>query len=403
MSVILSRIPGESPFEHHKRLVYGKLYDKSLAEVDYSELATPIYGKPYSSDVARRMMYGSFKTLQLLEDAGVSPCVVDADTAEKVAELRKERQKYFDQRREYHKLLTLKARSENLEKALIEAANNLNDTVGSMYDGVLLRETSGLPYSEAILVFCDWHLGMTTDNVWNTYNVEICKERVRRVVDSAIERILLHSCDTLHIVALGDMVHGAIHTSARVASEELICDQIMQASEILAQSITELSQFVRNTKVYVTYGNHARTVQNKKDSVHRDNMERIIPWWLKQRLCGFDNIEVMPEEETEFVFINSCGHEFCASHGDLDTVRTSPRLLATLFQKKYGKDIDYILLADKHHRESFEELGVTAMICGALCGADDYANDKRLFSTPEQLLLIVNEKDGLDAEYRLKC
>lgn len=43
------------------------------------------------------------------------------------------------------------------------------------------------------------------------------------------------------------------------------------------------------------------------------------------------------------------------------------------------------------------------MICGALCGADDYANDKRLYSTPSQLLLIFNPIDGLDAEYRLKC
>lgn len=43
------------------------------------------------------------------------------------------------------------------------------------------------------------------------------------------------------------------------------------------------------------------------------------------------------------------------------------------------------------------------MICGSLCGTDDYANDKRLFSYPSQLLLIVNEENGVDAEYKLKC
>jgi hypothetical protein len=65
-------------------------------------------------------------------------------------------------------------------------------------------------------------------------------------------------------------------------------------------------------------------------------------------------------------------------------------------------NLEYIILGDKHHRESFEEMGITSMICGSLCGADDYSSNKRLFSTPSQLLLIFN-KDGLDAEYRISC
>ena len=177
----------------------------------------------------------------------------------------------------------------------------------------------------------------------------------------------------------------------------------MQVSEILAQAIMRLNQYVEETFVYMTYGNHARTIQNKHDSIHRDNMERIVPWWLMQRFQMFDNITIMPESENEFLFVNACGHDICAAHGDLDTVKCSTRLLATIFQKKYGKDIEYILLGDKHHRESFNELGITATICGSLCGTDDYANDKRLYSHPEQLLLIVNPEYGVDAEYRLKC
>lgn len=171
----------------------------------------------------------------------------------------------------------------------------------------------------------------------------------------------------------------------------------------LAQSVDYLSQFVRETTVYITYGNHARTIQNKKDNIHRDNMERIIPWWLEQRLSKNESVSIAPDTQTEFLFVNAAGHDICASHGDIDSVKSSPRMLTTLFGKQYGKNIEYILLGDKHHRESFEELGVTSMICGALCGADDYANDKRLYSTPSQLLLIFNPVEGLDAEYRLKC
>jgi len=252
------------------------------------------------------------------------------------------------------------------------------------------------------LVFGDWHYGMITDNIFNSYNTEICKKRVAEVVSEAISKILLHHCNTVHIVILGDLFHGAIHTSARVASEELTCEQIMQVSEILAQSVENISGCVDNVYVYTTYGNHGRTVQNKNDNIHKDNMERIIPWWLEQRLKNNPKIKELNRGDGEFLFINACGHNLCAVHGDLDNVK-SPLGLAGLFRKKRNIDIEYVLLGDKHHRESFEQLGITATICGALCGTDDYANDKRLYSTPSQLLLIVNKERGVDTECVLRC
>lgn len=404
-TIDLRRIESESPLAYHKRLVYGKLVDKTLADCDYSELAELIYGQPYSSDVARRMMYGSRKTLELLDDERtqqVSDSSLLSELELKRVEIQQERQRFFDQRREFNRLLAAEGRKEHIYESLTAAADKLMESIGCVFednhfDHVHFDDT------EAVLVFSDWHYGMETSNVFNKYNTEICKTRVINTVNAAIHRISLHHCRKLHVVVLGDLMHGAIHTSARVASEELACDQLMQASEILAQAILKLSQYVEETAVYVTYGNHARTVQNKHDSIHRDNMERLVPWWLTQRMQAYDNITIMPEPENEFLFINACGHDLCASHGDLDTARCSPRLLTTVFQKKYGKDIEYILLGDKHHRESFNELGVTATVCGSLCGTDDYANDKRLYSHPEQLLLIVDPEYGVDAEYRLKC
>lgn len=402
----LSRREGESVVEHHKRLIRGKLVDKTLSDYDYTELAKYVYGKEYAPDVARRMMYGSRKTLDLLENEKINATAdrtVLNEIDEKLIELRKERQRFFDQRREYNKLLSADGRKEYMYDRLVDAAEDLYDTVGVVYCETNCENNDGLSDNEAVLVFSDWHYGMVADNVFNKYDTEVCVQRITKVVQDAVKRIQLHKCRKLHIVVLGDLIHGGIHASVRVASEELVCDQLMQVSEILAQTIDHLSTFVEETTVYITYGNHARTIQNKKDNLHRDNMERIVPWWLEQRLFRNESITIAPDTQTEFLFISAAGHDLCASHGDIDTVKTSPRMLTTLFGKQYGKDIEYILLGDKHHRESFEELGVTSMICGALCGADDYANDKRLYSTPSQLLLIFNPVDGLDAEYRIKC
>lgn len=404
----LERKIGESDIAYHKRLVYGKLEDKTLSGVDYDELSRYLYGKQFSRDVARRLTYGSYRTLKIMDSQVAntpSKEELSFEIAEQTRELQKERQRYFDQRREYKKMLSEEGRREHLEAALAVAAGKLNETVGRIFpDANVIDYLNSIESgTEAVLVFSDWHYGMVADNVFNKYNTKICAERVERVVRQAVNRMLLHHCSKLHIVILGDVMHGAIHTSARVASEELAADQLMQVSEILAQAIEYLSQFVEHTLVYTTYGNHARTIQNKKDSIHRDNMERIVPWWLRQRLKGLDGITIVSEEENEFLFIEACGHQFVAAHGDMDSVKSSPRLLATLFQKKYGMDIEYVLLGDKHHRESFDEVGICAMICGSLCGTDDYANSKRLYSQPEQLLLIVTKDDGVDAEYRIKC
>ena len=388
----------ESDFQYHKRLVYGKLDDKTLADYDYSELSRYVYGKEYSTDVARRMMYGSKRTLDLMSDVATSDnSEIISDIDKRMMDLRKEQQKFYDQRRELNKMLMSEARSEHLEDILKNSIESLD--LSNMYNGSdIILDTDE---TEAVLVFSDWHYGMTTDNIFNRYNTDICRGRVRTIVENAIKRIRLHKCDKLHIILLGDFVHGALRASTRVASEELVVDQLMNVSEILAQSINELSKYVNSVYVYSTYGNHARVTPEKKDSIHADNFERIVGWWLEQRFSDNAKIKIVYDECWEFIIAKVCGHDLIAAHGDIDTVKTSPRLLASLFHKEFGMDIEYIILGDKHHRESFEELGVTSMICGALCGADDYANDKRLYSSPGQLLLIFNY-DGLDAEYRLR-
>lgn len=400
----LERLPGETDFQYHKRLILGKLENRTLSDVDYTELSDLVYGKEYSSDVARRMMYGSKFTINLLEENNIHKINEDEilkDINRQKEELAKERQRFMDQRREYNKRVAFEGREEHLYDIIADAAYRLHETTGNVFKDE--RYSDIVSDNEAILVFSDWHYGMVADNVYNKFNTDICKERIETVVAKAIKRMTAHQCKHLHVVVLGDLFHGGIHVSTRVASEELICDQLMQSSEILAQAIIKLSQYVPETTVCTTYGNHARSVSNKDDSIHRDNMERIVRWWLEQRLSDYPDIVVAEESNNEFCYLDVCGHGFCASHGDIDKVTTSPRLLYTLFKKQYGVDIEYVIIGDKHHSESFNELGITAKICGSLCGVDEYANVKRLYAKPSQLLWIVNEESGVDAEYELRC
>ena len=398
----IERLNNESDFDYHKRLIYGKLVDKTLSDMDFSELSEPLYGNQYTSDHTRKMMSGSLKTLKLAELDKIQKEQSDSsisDIDRRMMELQKEQQKLSDQRRELKKLLCDDARQEHLEKSLTEAAKSLDSTVGKLFGDKECVTVTG--ENEAVFVLSDWHYGMTTDNIFNTYDTDICRKRVRAAVNNAISRIILHGCRKIHVVLLGDFVSGGIHVSVRVASEELVIDQLMHVSEILAQCINQLSVYTDEVCVYSTYGNHGRMIAKKEANIRSDNIERIIGWWLEQRLSDNDRVSFQNDYDG-YLFINACGHEICATHGNFDALKSSPRLISSLMHKELGKNIECIILGDKHHRESFEELGIVAMICGSLCGTDDYATEKRLFSTPSQLLLIFN-RDGLDAEYRIRC
>lgn len=400
------RREGEADFEYGLRLIEIKVEQKP-DDLDWEDIVEAV-GLDCHRDSLRKAAsvtpYSGYAVAQYFKRkfAAADKSNQDEYLGEldfKIMEMRKEAKRFYDQRREFHKLVDRLGREENLEDRLVDAAIALNEQLP-------LRVDKNICYTyddnEAILVFADWHYGMKTDNIWEKFNTEVCRNRVERLVETAVERIRLHRCRRLHILLLGDMAHGAIHTSARVASEELVCDQVMQVSEIIAQAVNALADEVEETVVHATYGNHLRTVQNKNDSIHADNMERLIPWWLEQRLGDRGDV-VFPEAEYyEFLYFDVCGYNICATHGDLDNVKNAGRTLNTLFVKKYGSEIDYVILADKHHKEEFEELGIESMIVRSLCGTDEYANGKRLYSTPGQLMMVFKPGIGADAYYQIK-
>lgn len=406
MHPLYEKFDYETDYEYGLRLIETKVEEKP-EDLDWQDIVEAL-GLDCHRDSLRKAAsvtpYSGYEVAQYYKRkaaehalSGASASYADElDT--KAMNLRIEAQKYSDQRREFNKLLAKLGRTENISDCLADAAQKLNEQYP------LLRSNAVPPYldDEAVIVLSDWHYGMVTNNVWEVYNVETCKDRVSQLVTSIIRRLHIHCCKSAHIVLLGDMAHGAIHVSSRVASEELVCDQIMNVSEILAQFISSVAEYVEETHVYSTYGNHLRTVQKKDDSIHADNMERIIPWWLQQRLSGRCDIKFHDSSYHEFLYFSVCGYNICATHGDLDSVKNSGRLFSSIFNKKYNLPVDYVLLADKHHNESFDELGISSMIVGSLCGTDEYANGKRLYSTPSQTMLIFNPDCGRDAIYQIE-
>ena len=175
----------------------------------------------------------------------------------------------------------------------------------------------------------------------------------------------------------------------------------MNVSEIMAEAIGELSKYVNHITLYSCYGNHMRTVQDKDESIHSDNMEKLIPWWLEWRLKDNSKVEIKYSEYKEFTKLNVLGYNICCLHGDLDNFKNIGTTVNTIFSRKFGETIDYTVSGDKHHLEEFEQFDIESILIRSLCGTDDYANNKRLYSKAGQTLMIFNDEYGRESTYHI--
>lgn len=394
----LKRLPDESDDQYFYRVCNMKeslgFTWPQMAEIFNNELGCN------KGDTAYRKRWSAFKSVL---EANADKIVGEDksylnEIKEATDELYKAKRQLYDQRREYNKLLVSDARADNLTEKLIEAAKIVPlENYSSFFSA-----SNNISNKEAVLLLSDWHYGQVSNNIWNSYDVDICIKRVSKLFEKVVGAVQEHSIKQLHIVLLGDFVQGAIHTGCRVASEENTCEQLMHVSELLANFINALSAHVNNINVYSTYGNHARTIQNKDDSIHADNMERIIPWWIRQRLMNNDKINVIDSEYYEFIYFCVCGYNVVCTHGDLDKFKDISVTINSIFSRKYGKTIDYTFSGDKHHIESFEQFGIESTLVGSLCGTDEYANNKRLYATPTQTLCIFAPESGKLCTYNIK-
>jgi hypothetical protein len=403
MNDILVHLPNETEDQCLWRV--GRAKDAGTLTENWPEIAL-FFNKTFREDdtqyydpSAYRKKYRNFVTAYesiFSQENFTSSQIAEYEDQKK--EMFKIKKQWQDQRRECIKLWTEESRFDHLVEKLIESATRLCEIKPLTFDDYILNYDN----SEAVICWADWHYGMVTDNIWNQYNTDICIQRVAEFVNKAVARLSRHGVKRLHIMLLGDAAHGSIHNSCRVASEEDTCDQLMQVSEIMAEAINELSNYVPEVNVYATYGNHLRTVQNKNDSIHSDNMEKIIPWWLEQRLQNNSRVNIIKGDYYEFIYLNVCGYNVVGAHGDLEKFKQFGLTVNTLFNKKYGMSIDYTVSADKHHIEEFEQLGIESILVRSLCGTDEYSNNNRLYSAPGQTLMIFTPEEGRDGTYNIK-
>ena len=258
-------------------------------------------------------------------------------------------------------------------------------------------KVSGNNDAEAILLLSDWHYGMVCDNPWNTFNPEVCKERVNKLLAKVVDILNKNDIDTIHVLDLADLIAGRIHTQIRIESRFDVITQTMDVAEILAEFINELSYHC-NVKFYSCLDNHSRLEPNKKESMDLESLARIIPWYLVERMRGNDSVEIFDNEfGADIITCTVAGHNVIGVHGDNDRPTNALERLSLMTHKHY----DMLCTSHLHHFSCDEQHQSIVVANSSLMGVDRYAEKLRLTSDPSQTLIIATPENVCECIHRI--
>lgn len=293
-----------------------------------------------------------------------------------------EKTKVRDTYNAYRRTLRDEARIESFKDTITSMVSQLNE---------LPKLNTSTPISsgdtEAILMLSDLHIGVDCDNFYNKYNTKVAAARLDILANEVIKYCELHKVCRLSICDLGDSIAGLIHINARLEQELTTVEQVMTAAELLAQFLNKVQYAASEVYYRTVTDNHSRIVADKNQHIEKDNLGKIIVWYLTARLEGsrikfkHDNID---DSLGKFDLLNKKTVIF--AHGHLDTIDRS-------FQSFVGATrefVDYVLLGHYHSEKMKSFQGTKVYVNGSIVGTEQYALSKRLFSDPSQTLLIFN-------------
>lgn len=378
-----------------REIVIGKLVDRTIDD-DYEELSERLFGEGncFSASEVRKRMYGMKAIIEAIERDG-EESIRDADTLSaldaKKIELQMERQKFYDQRNAFNRLIRERSRQEELNEILVEAVRfgNLPQLHYERFDIA--------PSDNDLLVSLnDIHYGANVSNFWNTYNSDVCREMMCRYLDRIISIGETHRSENCVVWANGDEISGNIHQSIAVTNKENVIEQIKGVSELIAEFLAELSRHFNNVTFVSVAGNHSRIEPNKDRALISERLDDLVEWYLGARLQNFENVTIGGGEKIDHTIylVDIRGQTYCGVHGDFDGSASKVQAL----QAMAGRPIYAVLSGHLHHNKVDEVQGVKTIMAGSFLGMDDYCVQKRIVGRAEQMVCVCDE-NGVRCSY----
>ena len=378
-------------------IVIGKLVDRTIDD-DYAELSERLFGEGncFNSSEVRKRMYGMKAIIDAIEregEAAIRSADMLSEFDRKKIELQVERQKFFDQRNAFNKLVRERSRQEELNEILVDAVQSGNlPRLDYEYHEITPSD------NDLLVSLNDIHYGATVNNYWNTYNSDICRDMMRQYLDRIIQIARTHSSENCIVWANGDEISGNIHKSITVTNKENVIEQVKGVSELIAEFIAELSKHFATVTFVSVAGNHSRLDPNKDNALVSERLDDLVEWYLSARLQNFDNVIIGGGEKVDetMYLIDVRGKTYCGVHGDFDGSASKVQALQTMARKP----LYAVLSGHLHHCKIDDVQGIRTIMAGSFLGMDDYCVQKRIYGRPEQMVCVCDES-GVRCSYNV--
>lgn len=310
----------------------------------------------------------------------------------KIQELRKERIKLSDARVEYNKLIRQEARKESyadmVKRIICENVEPMN---------IPVHYTLFNSSTDLLVHLTDIHTGIEIHNWKNDFDLDILKQRIEKFTSDILDIRGMHQSENCYLV-VGEILSGIIHNNLRLQNNMDLMEQFKYVSELISAMLSRMANHFNHIYVYTTPGNHSRISPKKEDALDGENMDILLPFYLKARMQNFENITICDNNiEPEIAMFNIRGNNIFAVHGHKD----SPSNVVQNFTLMFGIKPQIVLLGHRH-TNSMETVYDTKVIqSGCVSGSDNYATSIRKVNKPEQTVSVIGE-NGLICLYDIQ-
>lgn len=315
------------------------------------------------------------------------------DLKEMKREIQKEKIKLSDERTELKRLYREQARRESFLNVVKRV---MSEDVEPLVEP---NHIGGFNYSnnDLIVSLTDIHTGIEIDNAFNKFNENILRKRFNTYLQKILEVRERHNSEKCYVI-IGEVVSGIIHNNLRIENNLDLMQSFKLVATLISDFLTELSKYFNSVHVYINEGNHSRISPNKDDNIQGENVDVLVPFYLKARLQLIDDIFIHENEVMEEIAMFKVrGNIVMSAHGDNDKVSSVVQKFTMLFDVK--PDLVYL---GHRHTNAMETVYDTKVIqSGCLSGTDNYALSKRLRNKAEQTISVITE-DGLECLYDVK-
>lgn len=348
----------------------------------------------YRSEAAYRKPYQQAKRFY---EAGVFSRYIDssyvAALRDAKQDIRKEKQKLFDERAALNKVIREQSRKESMLDIMKRAFDEYEPVLFE-YVPNDVRDSD----NDLIIHLTDIHCGMTINSPFNKFDTSVLEMRLKKYLAEIDDIRTTYDSENAYLILGGDLIHGLIHLNARIEAKENVVMQIMQVADLIGKFIFELSKIFKTVEVHTTAGNHSRSTSGKEESPRGENFDLLIPYICEKTLQNVKNVYIVENYlGYDIATFEVRGHMVYATHGDKDTPKNVVYNM-TKFARKANLPLpDLCYLGHRHTNALSTVDDVKVIESGCVDGMDSFSIDQRLVGTAEQTVTVVTKKNRIKA------